>query len=102
MAKMYTQRLLLQGVFNYGGKDYELVPAKEGASAEGCSKLVQLVLKQNEPCGAEQACHSCRSCFYMSEDMYRTPSKEDVLSRLYHTWLFNASQACFCCSLQSV
>lgn len=57
---------LLQGSFSYGGMEYELLPAPEGASAEACGKLVQLVLKQNEPCGAEQVLHehiilmSCR------------------------------------------
>ena len=45
---------MLQGSFKYGGQDYDLLPSPEGSSAEGCGKLVQLVLKQNEPCGAEQ------------------------------------------------
>lgn len=43
-----------QGVFEYGGQTYDLMPHPEGASASGCAKLVKLVLKQNEPCGAEQ------------------------------------------------
>lgn len=42
------------GVFEYGGQTYDLVPHPEGASAASCAKLVRLVLKQNEPCGAEQ------------------------------------------------
>jgi len=44
----------VQGVFEYGGQTYNLMPHPEGASASGCAKLVKLVLKQNEPCGAEQ------------------------------------------------
>lgn len=44
----------MQGSFSYGGQEYDLIPSPEGASAEACGKLVQLVLKQNEPCGAEQ------------------------------------------------
>jgi len=46
--------VILQGVFEYGGQTYDLIPHPEGASAAGCAKLVKLVLKQNEPCGAEQ------------------------------------------------
>ena len=46
--------LSVQGVFEYGGQTYDLVPHPEGASAASCAKLVRLVLKQNEPCGAEQ------------------------------------------------
>lgn len=42
------------GIFEYGGQTYDLMPHPEGASASGCAKLVKLVLKQNEPCGAEQ------------------------------------------------
>jgi len=45
---------IVQGVFEYGGQTYDLMPHPEGASASGCAKLVKLVLKQNEPCGAEQ------------------------------------------------
>lgn len=42
------------GVFEYGGQKYDLIPHPEGASAATCARLVKLVLKQNEPCGAEQ------------------------------------------------
>ena len=45
---------IVQGIFEYGGVKHELVPAPTGASSEGCERLMQLVLKQNEPCGAEQ------------------------------------------------
>lgn len=67
----------MQGVFNYGGKDYELAPAKEGASAEGCSKLVQLVLKQNEPCGAEQVCPMCLPCSWSHQQLLTGESLHD-------------------------
>lgn len=46
--------LVVQGIFEYGGVKHELVPAPTGASSEGCERLMKLVLKQNEPCGAEQ------------------------------------------------
>jgi apyrase len=42
------------GIFEYGGTKYELQPSPDGASSSACLKLVQLVLKQSEPCGAEQ------------------------------------------------
>ena len=45
---------VVQGIFEYGGVKHELVPAPTGASSEGCERLMKLVLKQNEPCGAEQ------------------------------------------------
>ena len=48
----------MQGIFEYGGVKHELVPAPTGASSEGCERLMKLVLKQNEPCGAEQVCCS--------------------------------------------
>ena len=48
--------LVVQGIFEYGGVKHELVPAPTGASSEGCERLMKLVLKQNEPCGAEQVC----------------------------------------------
>lgn len=44
----------LQGTFDYGGQTYDLIPSLEGASRAACERLVTLVLKQNEPCGAEQ------------------------------------------------
>ena len=51
--------MLVQGTFKYGGVNYDLMPRPDGASAEACGKLVELVLKQNEPCGAEQVGHNC-------------------------------------------
>ncbi|KAL3145004.1 hypothetical protein ABBQ32_003506 [Trebouxia sp. C0010 RCD-2024] len=42
------------GTFEYGGQTYDLIPSLEGASRAACERLVTLVLKQNEPCGAEQ------------------------------------------------
>ena len=55
--------LLVQGVFEYGGQSYDLVPHPEGASAAACARLVKLVLKQNEPCGAEQVLPPALSIF---------------------------------------
>ena len=52
--RMSPQHVLVQGVFEYGGQKYDLIPHPEGASAATCARLVKLVLKQNEPCGAEQ------------------------------------------------
>lgn len=49
----------VQGTFNYGGQTYDLIPSLEGASGAACERLVTLVLKQNEPCGAEQVGITC-------------------------------------------
>ena len=49
----------MQGTFNYGGQTYDLIPSLQGASRAACERLVTLVLKQNEPCGAEQVSKTC-------------------------------------------
>ncbi|KAK9807066.1 hypothetical protein WJX72_012473 [[Myrmecia] bisecta] len=43
-----------EGVYEYGGQKHTLVSAPDGPSFATCQKLVRLVLKQNEPCGAPQ------------------------------------------------
>ena len=46
-----------QGAYEYGGMKYELVSHPAGASFDACSKLVKLVLRQNQACGAPQVPH---------------------------------------------
>ena len=46
-----------QGSYEYGGMKYELVSHPSGASFGSCSKLVKLVLRQNQACGAPQVTH---------------------------------------------
>ncbi|KAK9843238.1 hypothetical protein WJX74_009079 [Apatococcus lobatus] len=42
------------GTYEYGKVSHQLQAHPDGATFEGCSKLVDLVLRQKEPCGAPQ------------------------------------------------
>lgn len=47
-----------QGSYEYGGMAYELVSHPAGASFDACSRLVKMVLRQNQECGAPQVRYS--------------------------------------------
>ena len=49
-----------QGEYEYGGMKYELVSHPSGASFDSCSRLVKMVLRQNQECGAPQVCFYAR------------------------------------------
>ena len=69
---MFDTEYCLQGVFEYGGQSYDLTPNAEGASAAACERLVKLVLRQNEPCGAEQVQHDSVILCTVSASLERT------------------------------
>ena len=70
----------MQGIFKYGGVDYDLMPRPDGASAEACGKLVELVLKQNEPCGAEQVAHTCIAIIFIVIIDYSIVDSVDIVT----------------------
>ena len=94
----------IQGTFAYGGQTYDLIPSLEGASRAACERLVTLVLKQNEPCGAEQVsmtlleqhCWSCVTLLLMQHTLWRrilvTDKNMDLLT-LEHSQLVHRTKA---------